>query len=270
VHDLAVGWSHAAGLAAGAAALGGACLLARRAAAPPPVRAIPVLRWRLVGPPRPGSPINELRVAPSRFEALVRHVARRGLQAVSLTEAVRRRGEARFLARDPVVLTFDGSFAAFEQAAYPALRRWGLLPATLFCPASYVGAAELTFPDGGRPEPLLSPDALRRLADGGVAIGLQVLGDDVTSPADRLLREKADLEERIGRPVEAVAFPATPRPGPVVTEAARAAGFAAGCLTGEGGVLTRRQDALAIPRFGVGPHTPLLQAALYLSRRRFP
>src|SRR5687767_8778502 len=106
---------------AGAVGAAGLALAARRALA---ARGIPVLRYRLVGPILPGSVINDVRVPPSQFEAQARHLARRGFEAVTLSEALEQRGDAAFLRRRPVVFTFDGPWAAFGVSAWPVLQRY--------------------------------------------------------------------------------------------------------------------------------------------------
>ena len=77
---------------------------------PARVIGVPLLRYRIVGPPRPGSPLNEIRVPMSCFEGQLRHLARRGHRAVTLGEAAARRRDSAFLAQAPLVFVFEGPY----------------------------------------------------------------------------------------------------------------------------------------------------------------
>lgn len=255
---IAEGWI-AVGVAGAVGATG--LVLATRARAG---AAIPVLRWRLVGPILPGSVINDVRVPPSLFEAQVRHLARRGFEAVTLAEACARRRDPAFLRRRPVVLTFDGPWAAFGGAAWPVLQQHGLARATLFFPPERLG--EATFDLGeGRPEPLLAPEALAALALAGVEVGLQAGPVDVVdaSVVERLREGRARLGDAVGREVTSLALPAGPD-AKAWSRAARRAGFGAAVLVGGRGGLGRRTSPWAIPRAPVERDVSVLDLAMAL------
>lgn len=241
---------------------------ARRALRPLAPCAIPVLRYRLVGPPRPGSTLNDLRLPLSQFDAHMRHVARRGLRPVTLSEAIARRRDRAFVRSGPVALTFDGPYACFREVVWPVLERWGLTAVTLFVPPQRLGDTALALPEG-RPEPLLSPDDLRAFADRGVEVGIQS-GAATQARAEALADELRALGARLagatGKPPALAAFP-----GPAVEDrlarAARAAGLRGAVSTGGGALLGRATDPFAVRRFVVQPDMGPVQLAFVVASR---
>ncbi len=252
----------------GGSIAGGAALAARSLLRPLAARGVPLLRYRLVGPPRPASPLNDLRVPMSRFEPVIRHLARRGFRTVSMSEALAGVRSREFLRSDPLSLSFDGPSRDFLTSAWPVLTRHGLHRVELFFPAVRLGHTQLAFTEG-RPEPLLSPDDLLGLARDGVTIGLQALppvGADEAGLLEHLREGRERLRELTGQAVEAVAAPSA---SPTFSRAARRAGFRAVAMLGEG-VAYRRTSPSALPRFDVQPTTTLLEVALVASRRVGP
>lgn len=252
-----------AGLAGlGVALGGGGALWAARALRPVVPFGIPVLRYRLVGPVVPGSSLNDLRLPLSEFEAQMRHLARRGFRAVTMSEAIARRGEREFIASSPIALTFDGLHACFSRAAWPILDRHGLRRVSLFIPPARLGEKELVLQEG-RPEPLLSPDDLVALSSQGVELGLQLGGEG----RDDLSAGKQVLERVSSGPVTVAAYAPGKLPASGLVRAVRAAGFAGGVLTGTGVILGRRTSPYAVPRFPVAPGATLVQVALAVAMR---
>lgn len=250
---------------AGAAALGGAGLALRRLLSEPRPEGVPVLRYRLVGPPLPGSPLNDLRVPVSRFEAQVRHVARRGYTAVTLEEAVKGARSRAFLARNPIAFTFDGPYVSTGTVAWPILHRYGLARATLFYPPARLGQRELRFTEG-RPEPILTPDQLQALARDGLSLGVQASLAEAASYDEQVAELRAGrqaLSDVTGAEVGAVALPLNER---LARRASRAAGFQVAAVLGDG-VVTRRTPRYSIPRYAVQPNTELVEVALVIARR---
>lgn len=251
----------AVGAVVGAGAGLGVALLWQRSRR---LRGIPILRWHLVGPLLPGSALNELRVPPSAFEEQVGHLGRRGFRAVTLSEALARRGDRRFVAKDPIVLTVDGPGLGFLATAWPILRRHGLDKATLFFPPTRLGQKELVVPEG-RPEPILLPEQLAELAKQGVELGVQV---GLRDKAEDLARGRARLAELTGAPVELAALPPGGRVDPQLQAAVKKAGFRGAALAFGDQPLRSRTHTLAIPRLAVRPDTSLLDVALFVSTRR--
>lgn len=253
------------GLAAGGTALGCTAWAVHRLTTPPKVQGVPVLRYRLVGSPRPGSPLNDLRVPISKFEAQIRHLRRRGFMAVPLEDALAKRHDPGFLRKNPIALTFDGPYASFATAVWPILRRFGLERVTLFYPPGRLGQTEMHFAEG-RPEPTLDLETLAKLTRRGVSLGVQ-MGNFETAKQEQLVSHLAAGRKAL-RAVsqQEVATMILPFPTPAALAAVRDVGFAGAGLIGDG-VLTHRTHRFSIPRFPIQPNTSLLEVALVVSRR---
>jgi hypothetical protein len=250
---------------AGGALLAGGSLVAARYLSPPPVVGIPVLRYRLVGRPIPGSPINDLRLPVSKFEAHVKHMRRRGFVPVTLQEAVARCGERAFRKSNPVVLTFEGPYECFASVAWPILTHHRFHRVTLLYPAAYLGETTLVFSEG-RPEPLLSTQVLRHLVREGLELGVQVSvkrGDTEAQLLNELTASRKALADVAGGEPTSLSYPF---PLPAAVSAAREAGYTAGAVLGDG-ILTPDGSQFAVPRFAVQPDTELIQLAMILGRR---
>ncbi|RMG15435.1 MAG: hypothetical protein D6731_08410 [Planctomycetota bacterium] len=254
------------GLVAGAGALvTGGTLLAARWRRPPAIVGVPILRYRLVGRPVPGSPINDLRLPVSLFEAHAQHLRRRGFVPVTLAEALRRRKERAFLEGNPVVLTFDGPYASFASVVWPILCHYRLNRVTLFYPPAYLGHEQLVFPEG-RPEPLLSTGDLRRLLAEGVSLGVQApaaRGQELPGLLAELRAGRQALADFSGSTPDTVAYSFSSVPA---VQAAREAGFLGAAVLGEG-VMSPGESPYAVPRFAVQPDTEPVQLAMVLARR---
>jgi peptidoglycan/xylan/chitin deacetylase (PgdA/CDA1 family) len=113
-----------------------------------------------------------------------------------------------------VVLTFDDGFQDFYTAAAPLLHRWGL-PATVFLPTGYVGRTNgwPGQPDWVDQQPLLDWQQVAELAGEGFNFGAHSVNHPVLSwlPAPEAQQEitqcKAQIEERVGQPVEFFCYP---------------------------------------------------------------
>ena len=163
-------------------------------------------------------------------------------------------------ARRSIVLTFDDGCRCFRDHAFPELQARGMT-ATLFAVSRELGGTnKWDRPAGGpgeRPEELLGPGDLRRLAAAGIEIGSHGRHHrDLTICSEEELREelqgsRSDLEAMLDTPVRTFCYPY----GHVdarVRDAARAAGYlAAVSIHGQPGA--RPGDPWALPRMIVNP-----------------
>lgn len=195
-------------------------------------------------------------------------------EVVPLAEGVARVAAGEDAGHRPLVaLTFDDAYRNFAERAWPELARRGL-PATLFVPVGFV-EGEAPPPHRGLAAPPLDWATLGELAASGrCEIGSHTWShrDLPALPAaevdDELVRSRARLEERLGRPVDSFCYPRARR-SPRVEERVRRVYRRA--VVGGGG-RWRGGDPLRIERVSLrrdGPPAlaPLLAAPLWLEER---
>jgi peptidoglycan/xylan/chitin deacetylase (PgdA/CDA1 family) len=188
------------------------------------------------------------------FADQVKWLAENGFRSASLDEW--RRARARHLPLDGkrVMFTFDDGFRNFREKAWPILRDHGF-GALMFVPSGHVGGRS-DWDDGlWQPVPLLDWDEIAELQAQGVEFGSHTRShalltglspDEVVS---ELMRDKQELEHRLGIPVESVAYPYGAVDSCVVSLAATC-GFVHG-LTCAGRAAERGDRLLALPRLEV-------------------
>jgi len=238
-----------------------------------------------------------LSVSPAMFEAQLAHLKADGWRSLSLADylaATPERPEGR-----AVLITFDDGYRNFRDRALPLLRQFGFT-ATLFVPVEYVGRLPLWL-EHKRAEAKLLLDQLglpglerRRLDDAMAGLALDPLldwselrdvvaaGIDVQSHgADHsfltqltperisadLSRSRAVLEDRLGKPVQAVAYPYGAC-NTQVAALARQAGFSAGFVSDYG---PRDRTGMMRWRAGISSiTTPVELASMMLSWPLYP
>ena len=99
---------------------------------------MPILRYHVVGIPRPGQPHPELFVAPQAFVAQLRYLVAHDYRAITLLQLEEYwRGRGRLPAH-PVVFSFDDGYRGDFTTVAPLLRelRW---PAVLYQCLRFLG-----------------------------------------------------------------------------------------------------------------------------------
>jgi len=151
---------------------------------------------------------------PALFRRQMDTLAECGIRGISLAEAFRARGDTGRFPANAVALTFDDGYLSVLQQALPALHAHGF-GATAFVVSGLVGMSRREVravnPDVGRD--MLGWDQMAELAAAGFEIG----SHSVTHPDLRRLDEaslerelahsRADLRQRLGAPVDALAYP---------------------------------------------------------------
>jgi peptidoglycan/xylan/chitin deacetylase (PgdA/CDA1 family) len=153
-------------------------------------------------------------VAPALFRAHMQHLARRGYTGVRLDALLDAWSGSGSLPEKPVVLTFDDGFANLLQHGAPVLSELGF-GATVFVVSGRCGAAS-DWPGQSAQVPvlpLLSWEGVAELAAGGFEVGSHTLGHarlDLLGADEaraELADSKAQIEDRLGRPVRSFAYP---------------------------------------------------------------
>jgi peptidoglycan/xylan/chitin deacetylase (PgdA/CDA1 family) len=189
---------------------------------------------------------DEMAVAPAALRRQLRGVLARGYRPATFTAAVTAAAAGR-LRHDTLAVTFDDAFASVGEYAAPVLEQLGV-PGTVFAPTDLVTAGQpMSWP--GLERHALTPEQRRpmrwrelgELAAAGWEIGSHSgtharLPDLPPGELQReVARSRAVLEDRLGRPGTAFAYPF----GAVddwVAAAVRAAGYTAAAGLGRGAI----------------------------------
>lgn len=198
---------------------------------------------------------DPIATTPERLERQVAGLLRRGYAPTTFRRAVLDPPAPRTLA-----VTFDDAYGSVLRLALPVLAALGA-PASVYAPTSFVGGGRpMSWPGiehwlGGPHERELVPmgwPELGELADAGWEIGSHSVSHpkltrvDAGTLASELRESRSEIEARLGRPCDTIAYPFGDVNAAVI-EATAAAGYAAA-----GSVSSLRPPAaLDWPRVGV-------------------
>ncbi|MCC6862445.1 MAG: polysaccharide deacetylase family protein [Bryobacterales bacterium] len=182
--------------------------------------------------------------SPRDFRRQMRSLAESGRPVVGLSEVAGTPGG--------VAITFDDGFRNLLDVALPVLRQYSF-PATVFVVSRFAGGTNRWWqPVAGIPElPLMTWGEIREVLAGGIAVGAHSRSHpDLTrlsagEAETELAGSKADLEQAIGRPVRALAYPYGLRSAALVELARRH--FSVACSTELRGIRPGG-DPLDLPR----------------------
>jgi peptidoglycan/xylan/chitin deacetylase (PgdA/CDA1 family)/SAM-dependent methyltransferase len=172
---------------------------------------LPILMYHRVAPTGSAS-MTRYRVSPETFEQQLGYLRDAGYYSVSLEEWRAVVEAKKPLAGRGVLITFDDGYRDFLTHAWPRLRRYGF-KATVFLVTDAIGQSNAWDRVYGEEVPLLGWKELHRLACEGVEFGSHSAGHrflTALSPVDVVregTRSKAILERRLGRPINAFAYP---------------------------------------------------------------
>ena len=188
-------------------------------------------------------------ISPQVFRRQMDYLSRSSARIVALNEIQASPGA--------VSLTFDDGFRNFMEFALPVLREYRF-PATVFAITGYCGSTNTWPSQPARPPiprlDLMSWSELEEASKAGVCIGAHTVTHPFLSRLsdpqieDELSRSRASIEDRIGRPVTAFAYPY----GDTSTRVKDAVGrhFSLACGTKLGFSATD-SDRLELPRLDV-------------------
>lgn len=230
-----------------------------------PSRAVPILMYHNIAQaPRELRVYRSLYVSPGAFARQLWLLRRLGYRGLSMSAAMPYlHGEQHGRV---AVITLDDGYVDNLQLALPILQRYGF-SATCYVVSGSIGehnrwdAQRL-----GIRKPLMSLDELRRWHDGGMEIGAHTRSHprltECTEPQlrDEIGGSKAELEDRLGLPVNQFCYPygATDERIAAIT---REAGFAAATTTGRGRAMAG-MDLWRLPRVQIARHHTLAHFAL--------
>jgi peptidoglycan/xylan/chitin deacetylase (PgdA/CDA1 family) len=230
-----------------------------------------MLLYHKVGPPPAGSRHPEISVTPARFASHLAMLRALRRTPIALSAYVAYRRGAAPLPPRPVVITFDDGYLNNYEHALPVLQRFGA-PATIFLVSDLLGATNRW--DAYEPqEPLLDAARVREMQRAGIDFQSHTATHarlTAVPPADALAelrRSRESLEQTLGAPVEAIAYPWGAHDAAVM-RLAEEAGYAAGAI------VRRRSNfddtpMFALRRIEVSSHTSTAQIAWDLLRLRW-
>ena len=220
-------------------------------------RAVPVLMYhRVVHEPPVGSR-HGIWVTAANFRSQMRSLRRRGFSSITFAEMdAYLRGEGSLPAR-PVILTFDDGYEDNLSVASDILTEHGM-KAVIFMVAGRIGSTNTW--DADEPQvPLVREDQLRKLVAAGHEIGSHTMTHpDLSRTHEEGVRQeladsKSRIEEVIGRPVTALAYPYG-GVDPSVRNVARQVGYSWGIATNSGPQLLGK-DMMEVRRIQIFPWT---------------
>jgi peptidoglycan/xylan/chitin deacetylase (PgdA/CDA1 family) len=197
----------------------------------------PILMYHAFG--APGEPPSRYIIPIHRFARQMAWLHWMGCRVLSLEEYLDDRRAFRLSHARSVIITIDDGYKDNYTLAYPILRRYGF-PATIFLTSSQIGATyriEIESELNGRP--MLSWPDVREMMQNGITFGAHTRTHPhlTAIPAARAQEEiegsKRDLEERLGIPIHAFAYPFG-RLDAGVQALAERAGFLGSCSTDQG------------------------------------
>lgn len=203
------------------------------------------------------APRDPFSVSPDVFDAQMRLLAE-ARRAVSLEDVRRFVLGKQTLPRDACLVTIDDGLLSTLTEALPILRRWGV-PAVAFVSAGLVGSGHRY------PEAYMGWEEVRTLlASGIVEIGSHAythrsLGLILPEEARReAAKSKEHLEDRLGVPIRAFAYPFGTRAdfNPLTERALADAGYSI-AFNSMHGAIRRGMDPISLPRVKVEGGEPL-------------
>ncbi|PWE32932.1 hypothetical protein DDZ14_07525 [Maritimibacter sp. 55A14] len=148
-------------------------------------------------------------IAPDVFAAQMEALAEAQVPVINMDDLPNHRGGP---SPHAVAITFDDGFCDFAETAWPVMKEYGFQP-IVYLPTALVGRREDWRDCNDPPRPLMDWGTIGELAAEGVLFGshsvshadLTLLDDDALEA--ELTRSRAEIEERLARPVPHFAPP---------------------------------------------------------------
>jgi peptidoglycan/xylan/chitin deacetylase (PgdA/CDA1 family) len=233
---------------------------------------VPILMYHSVTD-RPPAATRDLAVRPGALVEQFGHLKDAGFTPLTFADlAARLRDGGSGLPARPVVITFDDGYADFHTEALPILEQFGFA-ATVFVTTGWL--ADAGPHAAGRPlDRTLTWSQVKEAA----AHGVEPAGHSHSHPQldqidgaalrEELGRNKALLEDELGRPVTTMAYPygySNAR----VRRAVAAAGYEAACAVNNA-LVAPAHDRFAMPRLTIGRSTTMTKFQAAVAGRGVP
>jgi peptidoglycan/xylan/chitin deacetylase (PgdA/CDA1 family) len=172
---------------------------------------LPILMYHRVAP-QGAAATARWRLTPEAFEEQLRYLRDAGFYSVTLDQWREAAQAKKPLPGRAVLLTFDDGYRDFAEQAWPLLKRYAF-SAIMFLVAGKIGGTNDWDRAFGEEVELMDWDEILALQKEGVEFGCHtVTHAPLTglSPAElvrELARSRAILEEKLKRPVDAIAYP---------------------------------------------------------------
>jgi len=212
----------------------------------PTRQAIPILMYHhlLDLEPDASEDLLSYSESPGDFAAQMAYLADQGYHTIHFSDLLAYFNEGRPLPEKPVIITFDDGWADCYTIAYPILQQHGMT-ATFFIPSNWIENVEGT----------LTWAQIQEMSQGGIEFGSHSVTHPylTTSEPDALAWEleysKQTLEERLGKPVTALAYPFGLYDQTVI-EAVQKAGYTS-AVTIDPGQWVSEENLFTLKRIGV-------------------
>lgn len=194
-----------------------------------------------------------------------------GYTSIAFDDWLDYRDRGRPLPRRPLILTFDDGYRSVIDIAWPLVRTHGF-HATTFLVTGLLGGTNAWDPND-RPAPLLDTDDVLALRRDGMSFGSHTRTHRplarLSAPAveEELRASRRDLEDLLGEPARALAYPFNNQ-NRAVREAARQAGYTA-AVRGTGRMNWRSTDPLGLRRIRMDYRMSVRDLRWRLARERW-
>ena len=216
---------------------------------------MPILRYRHISPQLEGATVG-YNMTPEHFEKQLQYLSDHNFYSATWEDWEKAKTTGSLLPGKPILITFDGGYIDFFNYAWPLLKRYGF-KATVFLVAARIGTTNIWERADSPEVPLLGWSELCQLRDDGVEFGslgttyqpLSLLSP--TEIVEEALRSKCIIEQRLGIPVKAFAYPYGDF-DPVVQDLIAACGYTYG-LSYLSGINDLNDSLLALRRIDLMP-----------------
>jgi peptidoglycan/xylan/chitin deacetylase (PgdA/CDA1 family) len=227
-------------------------------------RALAILAFHKIGEPSHGEYPTWNYIPKETFIGYLHHLNENGWQVIDLATFLQGILEHDDLPDLSALLTFDDGYRSILTVALPSLLRFGY-PAVLFVSTDFIGDRN-SFDEGIEPEETICNwDELRKLEGHGVSIQSHGVTHrpfsklEFDEQKEELVRSKSQIEMRLEKPVEVIAFPygddgTDPKS---LRRLLGSVGYRAACLYGGGLNPLPISDPYRLCRLAMGPDTNL-------------